>query len=75
MNTYSEAFELLGKSIKANDFYILVVALVAVGLFLLTFLSAIVIKGKIKDWKKERNSKFSGFLCRVSSEAGPHKPV
>ena len=27
MNTYSEAFELLGKSIKANDFYILVVAL------------------------------------------------
>mgnify|MGYP000064971733 FL=1 len=64
MNTYSEAFELLGKSIKANDFYILVVALVAVGLFLLTFLSAIVIKGKIKDWKKERNSKFSGFLCQ-----------
>lgn len=52
MSTYSEAFELLKKSIKGDDFYILVVALVAAGLLVLTFITAIVIKNKIKEWKK-----------------------
>ena len=64
MNAYSEAFELLKKSIKGDDFYILVVAIVALCLFILTFINAVAIKGKVKDWKKVRNSKFSGYLCQ-----------
>ena len=64
MNPYSEAFELLKKSIKGDDFYILIAAIVAACLFLLTLIDAIVVKDKIKDWKQVRNSKFSGYLCQ-----------
>lgn len=64
MNTYSEVFELLKSSIRGGDFYILVVAIAAGFLFLLTFINAVVIKGKARDWKKTKNSKFSGYLCQ-----------
>lgn len=64
MSTYLAAIKLLWESIRANDFYILVVAMMAMVFLLLTKVYAWVIKGKIKEWKKERNSKFSGFLCR-----------
>ena len=63
MNAYSEAFKLLRKSIVGDDFYILVVAIVTGFLLIFTFISAVVIREKIKDWKKDKNSKFSGYLC------------
>lgn len=65
MNTYLPAFKLLGESIKTNDFYILFFALVALVFFILTIIFKNVTKSKIKRWKKERNSEFSGFLCKL----------
>lgn len=63
MNTYLDSFRLLKKSIRENDFYILLCALVAVVLFILTIIIALLINKNSKDWKKEKNPKFSGFLC------------
>lgn len=63
MNTYSEAFKLLFKSIKGDDFYIFVVFLVALFLWILTCIIAITTNGKIKKWKSKRNSEFSGYVC------------
>ncbi|MBQ7007758.1 MAG: MotA/TolQ/ExbB proton channel family protein [Ruminococcus sp.] len=63
MNTYLDSFRLLKKSIRENDFYILLCALVAVVLFILTIIIAFSINKNSKDWKKEKNPKFSSFLC------------
>ena len=49
MSTYLAAIKLLWESIRANDFYILVVAMMAMVFLLLTKVYAWVIKGKIKE--------------------------
>lgn len=67
MGIYIDAFYKLKESILGNDFLILLAALVALTFMLTTLALANSIKRRTKEWKKNKNAKFSKFLLRGTS--------
>lgn len=54
----------LSESIRDNDFYILVVALVTLGFGVFTLGMAVCTSIQARQWKRKRNKLFSRFMCK-----------
>ena len=64
MGIYVDAFQKLKESILGNDFLILLAGIVAFVFMIVTLVLAKAIKHRTKEWEKNKNVKFSKFLCR-----------
>lgn len=54
----------LSESIRDNDFYILVIALVTLGFGVFTLGMAVCTSIQARQWKRKRNKLFSRFMCK-----------
>ena len=59
-----EMIERLSESIRNNDFYILVAALVTLGFGVFTLGMAVCTSIQARQWKQKRNKLFSRFMCK-----------
>ena len=68
MRIYGEAFLKLKESILGNDLLILIAGIVALAFMIVTIVLAKAIKIRTKEWKKNKNAKFSKFLLHGTSK-------
>lgn len=68
MELYMEAFLKLKDSILSNDFLILLAGIIAFVFMIVTLVLAKAIKIRTKEWKKDKNVKFSKFLLHGTSK-------
>ena len=68
MRIYGEAFLKLKESILGNDLLILIAGIVALAFMIVTIVLAKAIKIITKEWKKNKNAKFSKFLLHGTSK-------
>lgn len=68
MSIYADAFHKLRESILGNDFLILLAGIVAFVFMMITLVLAKAIRLRTKEWKKNKNIKFSKFLLHGTSK-------
>ena len=68
MSIYADAFHKLRESILGNDFLILLAGIVAFVFMMITLVLAKAIRLRTKEWKKDKNIKFSKFLLHGTSK-------
>ena len=68
MSIYADAFHKLRESILGNDFLILLAGIVAFVFMMITLVLAKAIRLRTKEWKRNKNIKFSKFLLHGTSK-------
>lgn len=68
MHIYVDAVQKLMDSILSNDFLILLAGIIALVFMVATVVLANAIKVRTKEWKKDKNVKFSKFLLHGTSK-------
>lgn len=68
MSTYAETINLLKASILSNDLMIFLAAILALVFMIVTVVLARAIKVRTKEWRENKNVKFSKFLLHGTSK-------